>query len=324
MSRPFRTLPPDAAGIGLKPEYEGDVLRQAGRPGLSFVEIHAENHMVAGGPRHALLSRIAARAGLSIHGVSASLGGAEPLDRAHLARLKTLVERLRPALVSEHLAWCRRGGRYHADLLPIPYTRASLDLVAGHVDELQNLLGRAILIENPSTYFEFAVSEMAEADFLAALVEKTGCGLLFDVNNLFVSALNHGWDIGRYLDALPGEAIGEYHLAGHALERHREGEFRIDTHDAPVAEEVWALFETVVARFGPRPVLIERDDRLPPFAELLAEAARAAAVLKTARRLIEKGTTAGSGTAGAGKDGRSASRNAGGGRHGPERNENAA
>ncbi len=282
MSESLRSLPRHAAGIGLKPEYEGDVLQEAGRAGLSFVEIHAENHMVEGGPRLSRLAAIARRVGLSVHGVSASLGGAEPLDRSHLARLRSLVSRLQPTLLSEHLAWCRRGGHYHADLLPVPYSRASLALVADHVMELQDLLGRSVLIENPSTYFEFALSEMREADFLAELVARTGCGLLFDVNNLFVSALNHGWDINRYLDALPATAIGEYHLAGHTVERHREGEFRIDTHDAPVAEGVWALFEIVVARFGPRPTLIERDDRLPPFAELRAEAARAAAVLAAA------------------------------------------
>ncbi|RMF15311.1 MAG: DUF692 domain-containing protein [Alphaproteobacteria bacterium] len=280
MSKSVRSLPPDAAGIGLKTEYEGDVLREAGRPGLSFVEIHAENFMIEGGPRLACIAAIGRHVGLSVHGVSASLGGAEPLDRNHLARLKILVGRLRPALVSEHLAWCRRGGRYHADLLPVPYDRASLELVTDHVKEVQDLLGRAILIENPSTYFEFAISEMMEAEFLAELVERTGCGLLFDINNLHVSALNHGWEIDRYLNALPGDAIGEYHLAGHTIEHHREGEFRIDTHDAPVAADVWALFETVVARFGAHPTLIERDDHLPPFAELLAEAARAAAVLQ--------------------------------------------
>jgi len=265
-------------GVGLKAEHYGEVLE--GSPRIDFVEVHAENYLLEGGPRPGVLERIARDMPVSIHGVSASLGGAEPLDAAHLERLRALVARVRPALVSEHVAWCRRGGRYHADLLPIPYTEESLGLLAAHVDQLQEVLGRRILVENPATYLEFSVSDLAEPEFLAELVRRTGCGLLVDVNNLYVSASNHGWDIEAYLDRIPSPAIGEYHLAGHTVEQHGGARLRIDTHDAPVCDAVWVLFETVIRRFGPRPLLLERDDRLPAFAVLEDEALRAGAIMQ--------------------------------------------
>ncbi|QBK05506.1 DUF692 domain-containing protein [Hylemonella gracilis] len=277
------------AGLGLKPQHYADA-RDASDPGLWF-EVHPENYLVEGGPRLAWLEAVRARHPLSLHGVSLSLAADAPPDPAQLARLAHLAARVQPALVSEHLAWSTWNGHYHPDLLPFPRTHAALARIAGNVARVQDALGRRIAIENPSHYLRIEGHDWGEIDFLAELVRRSGCGLLLDVNNVQVGAHNLGYDAIAYLDAFPAEAVLEIHLAGH---RHDEGQtaraveddgtgtasvLLIDSHDTPVAESVWALYERLITRIGPRPTLIERDDAIPPFAELLAEARRAADLL---------------------------------------------
>ncbi|MFC2925558.1 MULTISPECIES: MNIO family bufferin maturase [Hyphobacterium] len=265
------------AGLGLKPAHYRAVL-ESDAPGL-WVEVHPENYMLPGGPRLPWLEAIATRRPVSLHGVSLSLGGADRPDRDHLNALRGLVDRYRPALVSEHLAWCRHDGVYYGELLPLPYTGAALDRFCEHVDETQTALGRAILIENPSLYATLT-GEMSETDFLAEAVHRTGCGLLLDLNNVFVTAVNLKRDAVSYLDAFPLDAVGEIHLAGH--EADPEGGLLIDTHGAPVAEAVWTLYRETIARTGPVPTLIERDNDLPDFHALMAERDRAQAILERA------------------------------------------
>jgi uncharacterized protein (UPF0276 family) len=264
-----------AAGIGLKAQHMAAILE--GRPALGFLEIHAENYMGDGGAPHRWLSALAEHYPLSVHGVGLSLGGDRPLDREHLDRLARVVERYRPALVSEHLAWSVADGHYLNDLLPIPYDERSLTLVADHVDEVQNRLGRRILVENPAVYVAFE-SSLAEPQFLTELTRRSGCGLLLDVNNVYVSHRNVGLAIDGYLDALPVETVGEIHLAGHHVRRVGEAEIRIDDHGSAVCDEVWQLYRQATARFGAVPALIERDSNIPELAELLAEAAQANAI----------------------------------------------
>jgi uncharacterized protein (UPF0276 family) len=261
-------------GVGLQHPHLPQVL---GEPGsrLDFFEVHAENLMVDGGPLPRRIEQVRQRHRLSLHGVGLSLGGSAPPDPRHLARLAALVRRFEPDWVSEHLAWSGEGGRYFADLLPLPYDDAALHRVAEHVDRLQAALQRRVLVENPSTYVRFAQSTYGEGEFLAALVRRTGCGVLLDVNNAHVSAVNHGEDARALIDALPVGAVGEYHLAGHTEERLPGGRLLVDTHAAPVAEPVWALLRHAVRRHGPQPALIERDRQVPPLAELEAEALRA-------------------------------------------------
>lgn len=265
---------PQAAGLGLKAQHYRQVLDTL--PGVAFFEIHAENFMGAGGPPHRFLSAIRDHYPLSIHGVGLSLGSLSPLDLDHLEALARLVERYRPELVSEHLAWCSFDGTYLNDLLPIPYTGAMLGHFAERVLRTQDRLGRAILIENPSAYYAYAAADMAETEFLAELVRRTGCGILLDVNNVYVSASNLGFDPWAYLEAIPAEAVGEIHLAGHHLRRLPDGaEIRIDDHGSLVRPEVWALYRRAIARCGPQPSLIEWDTEIPPLEVLLAEAGRA-------------------------------------------------
>ena len=277
------------AGVGLKPEHYRAVLdagveaasgRNPAPPGF-WLEVHPENYMTAGGPRLPWLDVIADHFPLSLHGVGASLGGAEPVDRDHLARLKTLADRCQPALVSEHVAWSAFGGRYFADLLPLPTTREALRRLTANVDQMQTALGRTILIENPALYMSLA-GDLEEPDFLVEACRATGCGLLLDVNNVYVSARNLGRNARSYVDALPGDLVGEIHVAGHAPDARRGEDLLIDSHGAPVSEDVWDLLAYAVARFGPKPVLVERDANLPPFDELMAERARADAVLAAA------------------------------------------
>tara|TARA_R110000868_G_scaffold335430_1_gene596284 strand:+ start:3516 stop:4409 length:894 start_codon:yes stop_codon:yes gene_type:complete len=270
---------PPSAGLGLKPEHYRPALDEQAA-GLWF-EVHPENYMSAGGPRLAWLDAIRARTPLSLHGVGLSLGGLEPPDPAHLQRWKTLLDRYQPVRISEHLAWSVHSGTYFNDLLPTPMTRAALDRFCEHVDAMQSALGRSVLIENPSRYLPLR-EEVPEAEFLAETVRRTGCGLLLDVNNLHVSAHNLGFDIETWLDTIPGSAVGEIHLAGHEADAELGGELLIDTHGAPIADPVWSLYEAVIARLGPRPVLIERDNNIPAFAELLAERNRAQRVLDDA------------------------------------------
>ena len=272
------------AGIGFKPCYFNEALA-APAAGLWF-EIHPENYMVDGGPRLAMLRALREARPLSLHGVGLSLAGAAEPDRAHLAQLKTLVDEFKPMLVSEHLAWSREGATCFPDLLPFPRTLEALLRIARNIDIVQHSLGRQVLIENPSLYVELEGHDFAETDFLRQLVKKTGCRLLVDVNNVAVSANNLGFDPYSYLDALPHDAIGEIHLAGHRPDPEHGDALLIDSHDAPVSEQVWALYDDLLERIGPVPTLIERDGNLPPFAELMAERERAAALMRTPRKQV--------------------------------------
>lgn len=277
--RPRRDL---GAGAGLKPEHYRDILD--GRPGVGWFEVHAENYMGtgngAGGPPHFFLEQIRALYPLSVHGVGLSIGSAEGLAPEHLARLAAVVDRYRPALVSEHLAWSTHAGVFLNDLLPLPYTEATLAVVVRHVDQVQSTLKRRILIENPSTYLRFAMEQMAETTFLRELARRSGCGLLLDVNNVFISAANHGFDPTVYLADFPVEHVEEIHLAGHASIEATDGEpLLIDTHDRPVSDRVWALYQSLISRIGPYPTLIEWDSDVPAWARLSADVARAESLL---------------------------------------------
>ncbi|TCP01738.1 MNIO family bufferin maturase [Rubrivivax gelatinosus] len=261
------------AGLGFKPQHAGALL--AGEAVVDFLEVHAENYMVDGGPRLRLLERLRERWPLSVHGVGLSLGGLQPPDAAHLARLAALVRRFEPRWVSEHLAWSAHGGTCFPDLLPLVYDEAALVRVAAHVDRLQQALGRQVLIENPSTYLEFDASVLDEGEFLAELVRRSGCALLLDLNNAWVGAVNHGRDAWALVAALPPSAVGEIHLAGFAEDRDAAGApLLIDNHGSAVADPVWALYRRTLQRLGPVPTLIERDHEVPPLAVLAAELAQ--------------------------------------------------
>jgi hypothetical protein len=256
------------AGIGLKAQHMAEILER--RPGLGFLEIHAENYMGGGGAPHRWLAALAEHYPLSVHGVGLSLGGAQPLDTDHLERLARVVERYRPRLVSEHLAWSVMDGHYLNDLLPIPYDEESLAVVAEHVEQVQDRLARPILVENPAVYVAFD-SSLAEPQFLAELAKRTGCGILLDVNNIYVSHRNVGLEIGAYLETLPRQSVGEIHLAGHHVRQVGNSEIRIDDHGSPVRAEVWDLYRRAAARFGGVPALIERDSDIPALSALLEE-----------------------------------------------------
>jgi uncharacterized protein len=265
-------------GTSLKHEHLQAILADGKRD--RFFEVHAENYMGAGGPPHAALNQIRQDYPVSLHGVCMSIGGPQPLDKAHLQRFKALVDRYEPALVSEHLAWSTHGTTYFNDLLPLPYTGATLARVADHIDQVQEAIGRQLLLENPSTYLIFLESTMSETSFLAELVRRTGCGLLLDISNVFVSATNHGFAARDYLADFPIEHVGEIHLAGHAQQADDEGELLlIDSHDCPVADAVWKLFDVVIGERGPVPTLIEWDSDLPEWARLKAEADAAQAII---------------------------------------------
>ncbi|MCP1198088.1 DUF692 family multinuclear iron-containing protein [Notoacmeibacter sp. MSK16QG-6] len=269
---------PARSGIGLKVEHRKDIIDQ--KPDLGFVEIHAENYMGEGGAPHRFLEEMAARYPLSIHGVGLSIGGAGPLDKEHLARLKRLLERYRPASFSEHLAWSTHQEQFLNDLLPLPYTEATLDRVASHVDEVQQTLGRQMLLENPSTYLLFEESTIEETDFLGRIAERTGCGLLFDVNNVMVTCTNHGLDPMAYIDRFPVQFVGEIHLAGHEeIEDDAGQRVLVDTHDRHVSPDVFGLYRHALSRLGPVATLIEWDNDVPPFETLFAEARMADAIM---------------------------------------------
>lgn len=269
---------PARGGLGLKPEHFQTILEHL--PALGFFEIHAENYMVAGGPFHHYLTRIRSHYPLSIHGVGLSIGGAAPPDEAHLDRLAALLERYAPQSFSEHLACSSHGGAFFNDLLPAPYNAGTLNRVCEHIDRVQERLGRRMLIENPATYVEFVESTLGEGEFITELVRRTGCGLLLDINNVHVSCVNHGRDPHAFIQTLPLAATGQIHLAGFAEDVDADGHpLLIDSHGAPVAEAVWELFRTVVQQLGPLPTLIERDNDIPAFPVLLAEARRAEAVM---------------------------------------------
>jgi hypothetical protein len=275
------------AGISFKPCYF-DEATASPAAGLWF-EVHPENYMVDGGPRLAMLRALREARPLSFHGVGLSLAGADEPDRAHLARLKRLVDDFRPMLVSEHLAWSRQGETCFPDLLPFPRTLESFVRIARNIEIAQRALGRQILIENPSLYVALDGHELGESDFLRRLVKRTGCRLLIDVNNVAVSANNLGFDPYAYLDALPHDAIGEIHLAGHSADPVHGEALLIDSHDAPVSDMVWALYEHLLGKTGPVPTLIERDGNLPAFDALMEERDRAAAIMRTPRKVAAYG-----------------------------------
>jgi len=266
------------AGASFKHDHLDAIL--ADRRQAMFFEVHAENYMGAGGPPHRALEQIRRDHPVSLHGVCMSIGGPQPLDRDHLDRFRALVARYEPALVSEHLAWSTHETTYFNDLLPVPYTEATLARVCEHIEAVQDAIGRSILLENPSTYVAFASSTMSETDFIRAIARHTGCGLLLDINNVFVSATNHDFAAIDYLADFPLSKVGEIHLAGHAEQRDDEGaRLLIDSHDGPVADAVWKLYEIVISRCGPIPTLIEWDSRIPDWPVLRAEAAAAQAIL---------------------------------------------
>jgi uncharacterized protein len=271
--------PEMGAGIGLKPQHYRSVLESRAE-GL-WAEVHPENYMTDGGPRLAWLDAIRRDRPLSLHGVALSLGGADRPDRDHLQKLRALADRYQPALMSEHLAWCAHDGTYFGDLLPTPYTSRQLDRFCAHIDETQDALGRKILVENPSIYLPL-ISEMSEQTFLAEAVRRTGCGLLLDINNVFVTSWNLGQDPFVYIDNVPGEAVGEIHLAGHEQDENLGDQLLIDTHGTPVRDDVWNLYDYAISKIGPKPTLIERDSNLPPFDQLMAERNRAQDILEIA------------------------------------------
>lgn len=275
------------AGIGLKAQHYREILDT--RPAIGWFEVHTENYMGAGGAPHHYLSAVREDYPVSFHGVSLSLGGADPLDREHLAKTKALIERYEPALVSEHLAWSKLDHMHFNDLLPVPLTFEALETVANHIDDVQNFLGREILIENPSTYLAFAHSDMVEPEFLISLAQKSGCRLLVDVNNVYVSAKNHGFDASAWLSNIPAHLVGEIHLAGHAVERVGQDEILIDDHGSIVSPAVWALYEAFIARIGTRPTLVEWDNIIPTLSDWMAQASRAQEVLS---RQISDGESA--------------------------------
>ncbi|MCE5973837.1 DUF692 domain-containing protein [Sinirhodobacter sp. WL0062] len=268
---------PARPGLGFKPEHFSQIKCD---PDLGFFEIHAENYMGAGGAPHVMLAALRADFAISLHGVGLSIGGPGRLDAAHLTRLRALIDRYQPESFSEHLAWSSHGEAYLNDLLPLPYTDETLRIVCDHVDEVQEALGRRMLLENPSTYVLFETSTIPETEFLRAVAQRTGCGLLLDVNNVFVSATNHRTDARAYLADFPFDRVGEIHLGGHAVEELPSGPLLIDSHGAPVADPVWTLFDEVIARTGPLPSLIEWDNDVPDYPVLLGEARRAAHILR--------------------------------------------
>ena len=272
---------PNAAGVGYKPQHFQDILDNPAP--VEWLEVHAENYMGDGGRPLAQLRHLSERFAISVHGVGLSIGGEGPLDPDHLARLKHLVGWLQPASFSEHLAWSTHDSHFLNDLLPLPYTEATLARVASHMDQVQNTLGRRMLLDNPSTYLSFDESEMSEIDFLAEITRRTGCGLLLDVNNVFVSATNQQTNPVSYIDAFPLHAVGEIHLGGHDEDEDEHGApLLIDSHGRDVVDPVWALYAHTVAKCGPRPTLIEWDNNVPDWPVLAAEAARATAILAPA------------------------------------------
>ncbi|MEQ9609451.1 MAG: DUF692 domain-containing protein [Kiloniellaceae bacterium] len=275
---------PARAGVGLKAQHYEDILGQ--RPDIGWFEVHAENYMGAGGPPHHYLEAIRRDYPISLHGVGLSIGADRPLDEAHLQRLKVLHDRYEPGLVSEHLAWSSHGGVFFNDLLPVPYTGEAVARVSEHIDRLQSVLGRRVLLENPSTYVSFEASEMSELDFLQAVSLRAGCYLLLDVNNVLVSATNQNFSAEDYIDAFPMEAVREIHLAGHARDRDDAGNpLLIDAHDRAVDDRVWSLYARAIARSGMMPTLIEWDNAVPDWRTLFAEACTAERIMTTQHAL---------------------------------------
>jgi uncharacterized protein (UPF0276 family) len=282
-SRSDRRSIPAQAGIGLRSPHHEEILAQ--RPAVGWLEAHSENFFSAGGTHIDRLERLRANYPLSLHGVGLSLGSTDPINRIHLNNLKRIVARFEPELVSEHLSWSSVEGRFANDLLPMPYTEEAIRLISGRIDQVQNELGRPVLVENVSSYVQFDCSQLPESEFVASVVAESSCGLLLDLNNIYVSGCNHHFDPYEYLDAMPAEAIREIHLAGHTRVPFGAGEILIDTHSAHVCDEVWALYAAAIQRLGNIPTLIEWDSELPSVAVLAAEAQRADRVRLLALRL---------------------------------------
>ncbi|MEM9968840.1 MAG: DUF692 domain-containing protein [Pseudomonadota bacterium] len=277
-AHPHNDRLPNSPGVGYKPQHFKALQDEPGS--VEWIEVHAENYMGDGGRPHAQLSALRETFALSIHGVGLSIGGEMPLDKDHLARLKKLCDWSKPASFSEHLAWSTHGSEFMNDLLPLPYTEKTLQRVTSHIDQVQNTLQRQMLLENPSSYLAFEDSTLSETDFLKELTHRTGCGLLLDVNNVFISAQNLGLSPQAYVDAYPTEKVGELHVGGHDEDTDDHGDpLLIDSHGAPVADPVWALLRYTLEQTGPKPVLIEWDTDVPEWPILRAEAERAAAEL---------------------------------------------
>jgi len=261
---------PARAGIGLKPAHFGDIFENT--PEVDWFEIHPENYLMSGGPMHHYLGRIRDSYPLSFHSIGMSLGSVSGIDEDHVRKIKHLAERYQPAMISDHLSWSRWHQTVLNDLLPMPYTYEAFTLMSDNVDKVQTILGRSIAIENPSSYFDLAGAEMDECDFLVQLARRSGASILLDVNNVYVSACNHGWCAENYLSRIPAELVKEVHLAGHKVEPTEFGEVRIDDHGSQVCSAVWSLFEQTMQRIGPRPTLIEWDTDVPAFDVLLKQA----------------------------------------------------
>ena len=276
---------PVAAGIGLRAPHVERIAHE--RPPVAWLETHSENLFAAGGPFHDAMQRIRRDYPLSLHGVGLSLGSADGLDAMHLAHLRALVNRYQPELVSEHLCWGAAGGRHSNDLLPLPFTREASGIVVSHIDQVQNALGREILVENVSTYLRFLGSDYTEWEFVADVVRRSGCGLLCDVNNIYVNSVNHHFDPRVYLRALPRAAVREIHLAGFTRKSGLPVPLLIDSHSRPVADPVWELYADAIAWFGPMPTLIEWDSDIPELEVLMAEAAHAQEILDASHALAE-------------------------------------
>ena len=272
---------PARAGVGFKPEHAPEIL--SAKQSVSFFEVHAENYMGAGGAPHRILEALRDEYPLSLHGVGLSIGGEGPLDREHLARLKSLNQRYEPGLFSEHLAWSTHDTTYFNDLLPVPYTRETLNRVCDHIDEVHEVVGRQMLLENPSTYVAFSQSTMGEIDFIAEIAKRTGCGLLLDVNNVHVSCTNHELSAHDYLLKFPMELVQEIHLGGHAPDVDDLGRpLLIDAHDRKVDEQVWQLYQDVITRVAPIPTLLEWDNDVPNWPVLVEEPQARHAILSRA------------------------------------------
>jgi uncharacterized protein len=275
---------PIKAGAGFKPEHLADILRD--EDGVGFFEVHAENLMGGGGAPHAVMTKLREDYPLFLHGVGMSLGGEAPLNRDHLDRFRQVAERFEPMIVSEHLAWSSHDTTYYNDLLPVPYTKSVLDRVVSHIHQFQEELGRKMLLENPSTYVAFEQCDMSETDFLQAIVRQTGCGMLLDVNNVYISATNHNYSPEQYLAEFPLAHVREIHLAGHVTEADEDGApLLIDAHDREVSGAVWSIYEKVIAKIGPVPTLIEWDNDVPAWSVLKNEATKADAILARHSRL---------------------------------------
>ncbi len=269
-----------ACGLGLRREHYDLVLAE--RPAVPFFEVISENFMIEGGRPRQVLERVRTDYPIALHGVSASLGSAEPLNAAYLDRLARLVHEVQPIIVSDHLSWSRLGSHNSHDLLPLPFTQEAVRAASAKIRHMQDRLGRRILVENVSTYLRFSGSALTEWEFVAAVADEADCGILLDINNVYVNARNHGFDPASYLAGLPGDRIGQFHLAGHQ----DHGSHVLDTHDQPVVYAVWDLFHAAVQRFGPRPAIIERDDNVPPLNELLSESRRAGEVFHEALAIV--------------------------------------